>query len=87
MAIQNKIYVRQSSDFQVDGFWFVLESVLLIGVNIYHHQFMPSWLPFTSMAFNWSRSVSNTITTQKIVSRCHLTLLLIIIMILLLILP
>ena len=82
MAIQNKIYVRQSSDFQVDGFWFVLESVLLIGVNIYHHQFMPSWLPFTSTAFNWSRSVSNTmITTQKIVSRCHLTLLLIIIMI------
>ena len=35
MAIQNKIYVRQSSDFQVDGFWFVLESVLLIGVNLY----------------------------------------------------
>lgn len=87
MAIQNKICVRQSSDFQVDGFWFVLESVLLISVNIYHHQFMPSWLPFTSTAFNWSRSVSNTITTQKIVSHCHLTLLLIIIMILLLILP
>ena len=34
MAIQNKIYVCQSSDFQVDGFWFVLESVLLIGVYI-----------------------------------------------------
>lgn len=35
MAIQNKIYVRQSSDFQVDGFWFILDSVLLIGVDIY----------------------------------------------------
>lgn len=31
MAIQNKIYVRQSSDFQVDGFWFILESLFLPG--------------------------------------------------------
>ena len=30
----------------------------VIGANIYHHRSMPSWLPFTSTAFNWPEQIS-----------------------------